>query len=150
MLASVKSIEMDGLLWGAHKLIHLDALDRSKHLVVVRLVIPWLDIKEDGCLSDDPRLLRFLLMIGLQPLLSDPLLLLTLLLVRASKEVDIIVLLLSRCLCSRFASLKLTNASLQREDKRLQVVSDFLQLLVLHLQGIELLHKSHVFAAARS
>ena len=100
------------------------------------MLIAHLDIKEDGSLSDDLRLLGFLLMIGLQPLLSDPLLLLTLLLVRASKEVDIIVLLLSRCrcsfgrcsfswcLCSRFASLKLTNASLQREDKRLQVVSD--------------------------
>ena len=100
------------------------------------MLIAHLDIKEDGSLSDDLRLLGFLLMIGLQPLLSDPLLLLTLLLVRASKEVDIIVLLLSRCRCSfgrcsfswchcsRFASLKLTNASLQREDKRLQVVSD--------------------------
>merc|ERR1712192_356538 len=99
-------------------------------------------------------------MISLQPLLSDPLLLLTLLLVRASKEVDVVLfLLLSRCRCSlsrcslgrcRFATLKLTNASLQREDKRLQVISDFLELLVLHLEGIELLHKSHVFAAAGS
>merc|ERR1719234_980726 len=98
-------------------------------------------------------------MISLQPLLSDPLLLLTLLLVRASKEVDIVLLLLSRSRCSLsrsslgrcgFATLKLTNASLQREDKRLQVISDFLELLVLHLEGIELLHKSHIFAAAGS
>ena len=29
-------------------------------------------------------------------------------------------------------------------------LTTFLQLLVLHLEGIELLHKSHVFAAARS
>merc|ERR1740129_330701 len=126
---------------------------------MVSLVVPGLDVKEDRGLGDDLCLFGLLLMISFQPLLSDPLLLLTLLLVRASKEVNIVVLLLSRCRgslsrCSlgrsRFATLKLTNASFQRKDKRLQVISDFLKLLVLHLEGIELLHKSHVFAVAGS
>ena len=96
--------------------------------------IAHLDIKENGGLGDDCRLFGLLLMISLQPLLGDSLLLLTLFLIRASKEVNIVVLLLSRgrcslgwCRCSLgsgFATLKLTNASLQRKDKRLQVISD--------------------------
>merc|ERR1719192_1169106 len=102
-----------------------------------------------------------LLMVGLQPLLRDPLLLLAFLLIGASKEVDVIVFLLSRSRLGRsrlgrswlggwLPTLELANARLQGEDQGLQVVRDFLELLVLHLEGVEFLDKSHVFAAAGS
>ena len=86
-----------------------------------------LDIKENRGLGDDLRLLGLLLMVGLQPLLRDPLLLLAFLLIGASKEVDVIVFLLSRSrldgsrlgrsrLGGWFPTLKLANARLQGED----------------------------------
>ena len=81
-----------------------------------------LDIKENRGLGDDLRLLGLLLMVGLQPLLRDPLLLLAFLLIGASKEVDVIVFLLSRSrlggsrLGGWFPTLELANARLQGED----------------------------------
>ena len=81
-----------------------------------------LDIKENRRLGDDLRLLGLLLMVSLQPLLRDPLLLLAFLLIGASKEVDVIVFLVSRSRLGRsrlggwFPTLELANARLQGED----------------------------------
>ena len=61
------------------------------NLVHVSLVVPRLDVEEDGGLGDEGGLLGLLLVIRLQPLLRDSLLLLTLLFVRAAtieKECD--------------------------------------------------------------
>ena len=85
------------------------------------------DIEENRGLGDDLRLLGLLLMVSLQPLLRDPLLLLAFLLIGASKEVDVIVFLLSRSRLGRsrlggsrlggwFPTLELANARLQGED----------------------------------
>ena len=53
-----------------------------------------LDIKENGCLSNDLRFLGLLLVIGLQSLFGDSFLLLTFLLVFRAEQVNIIVILL--------------------------------------------------------
>ena len=105
-----------------------------------------LDIKENRGLGDDLRLLGLLLMVSLQPLLRDPLLLLAFLLIGASKEVDVIVFLLSRSrlggsrlgrsrLGGWFPTLELANARLQGEDQGLQVVRDC-KLWFIRMGGI--------------
>merc|ERR1719219_1515153 len=109
----------------------------------VGLVIPRLHIEEDRGFRDHFGLLGLLLVVGLQPLLSDPLLLLVIGLLVRPEEVDVIVLLLCGSwggLGSRGrggTSFEFVHSGLQRQNKRLEVVSDFLQFLVLNLQGTE-------------
>ena len=72
------------------KIVYKLGLSKStifkSNLVHVCLVVPGLDVQEDGGLGDEGWLLGLLLVVGLQPLLRDPLLLLTLLFVGAAKN----------------------------------------------------------------
>ena len=96
--------------------------------VHVGLVVPGLDVEEDGGLGDHLRLLGLLLVVGLQPLLGDPLLLLVVLLLVRPKQIHVVVVLLCRSrggLGSRSGaggSVKFVHSGLQGEDQRLEVV----------------------------
>ena len=61
--------------------------------VHVGLVVPGLDVEEDGGLGDHLRLLGLLLVVGLQPLLGDSLLLLVVLLVIRPEKIHIIIVI---------------------------------------------------------
>merc|ERR1719348_640177 len=78
-------------LLAPHRRPSCSMLFTLEHLVHVSLIVPRLHIKQDRCLGDNSSFLGLLLMVSLQPLLGDPLLLLRLLFVTGSKEVDIIV-----------------------------------------------------------
>ena len=62
--------------------------------VHVGLVVPGLDVEEDGGLGDHLRLLGLLLVVGLQPLLGDPLLLLVILLLVAAEQIHVVIVVL--------------------------------------------------------
>merc|ERR1719481_2106990 len=136
---------------------HLYAFAALKHLLMRGLVVPRLDIKKNRGFSDNLRFLRFFSVVGGEALLSDTLLFLRFLLVVGTEQINIVIILLlggssnrgfSRGSSGRgFGTLKLTNTSLEGKNKSLQVIGDFLQLFVLDLESIQLLNKSHVFAA---
>ena len=98
--------------------------------VHVGLVVPGLDVEEDGGLGDHLRLLGLLLVVGLKPLLGDSLLLLVILLLVGSEQVDIIIVIIrgrgGSCLgggLGRGAALEGVHTGLERQNQGLQVIS---------------------------
>merc|ERR1712107_935608 len=91
--------------------------------------------------GDEGGLLGFLLSVGLQTLLSDSLLLRIILFVIGTKEIDVIIVVVS-CGDSllgrrggRLSSLEGGHPVLKLEDEPLEVLCDLLELLVLKLQS---------------
>lgn len=121
---------MCSLTGSPNETLLLDGLASSEHGVHVRLVVPGLDVQEDGGLGNEGGLLGLLLVVGLQPLLPDPDLLRVLLLVGiGAEEVDVIVfVVIGRGGGSRGGGLatllERSNAVLEGEDELLEVIAD--------------------------
>merc|ERR1719500_959460 len=134
----------DELAGSPEKAVHLNALHVLKHLVHVSLIVPGLHIKENRGFGNDSSLLGLLLMVSLQPLLSDPLLLLRLLFVAGSKEIDIIVIISSCCSRSSSATKRESRAGfrelLHAGAKRLDVVVPAKGMGILGCSSKSLIH----------